>query len=325
MSRPVSALPGVHLEAHSKVVISKFGGHLQQGVPKPPSVFVQHREPAARPASPPPARAGPAGRREVNPAKAQATLFDVASKPAGTGSAYPFRDAVGGIVPGYAGHRPGSRDVSHSMSFGGVPTFQAQTGDTFRDARDGATRTHGMSRAASASSRRPRYSAASGKPQGQGQRLDNRHTTSWQELGRGHKPPSWPAKCVDDPTGVEPSRPPLSYREQVGGVTVGYTGFVPRARNHFGSSHVGGLTDHRVSRYAEVAVAHSTSPQRGHGRAVEHLHAERELDVSARDMTQRSAAGARQVGYAGHLPKAHAAFGTSYWRAMNPDAEMMEA
>ena len=41
----------------------------------------------------------------------------------GTGAAYSFRESVGGVVPGYAGHRPGARDVHHKMAFGGVPTF----------------------------------------------------------------------------------------------------------------------------------------------------------------------------------------------------------
>lgn len=74
----------------------------------------------------------------------------------GTGAPYTFRERVGGIVPGYGGHRPGARDVHHRMAYGGVPVFN-----------------------------RP----SSATPPGQGTHLDKRPTTAFQEYGRGWKVP----------------------------------------------------------------------------------------------------------------------------------------
>ena len=58
-------------------------------------------------------------------------------------------------------------------------------------------------------------------------------------------------------------------------VLAGYTGFVPGARTHHGSSHVGGLA--RVGSRGHVA-------QRGHSAHVERMHADKDLDLSARTM-----------------------------------------
>ena len=38
-----------------------------------------------------------------------------------TGTDYAYRTAVGGFLPGYAGHRPGNRKVVAESAFGGVP------------------------------------------------------------------------------------------------------------------------------------------------------------------------------------------------------------
>ena len=122
-------------------------------------------------------------------------------------------------------------------------------------------------------------------PPGQGAQLSNRPTTSFQEMGCGWKRPE------DKSASSEP------FREAVGGVLAGYTGFVPNAKTHYGSSHVGSL---------------STSGARGHAAQAGHgARPAKELDLSAR--TQRSAAPV--VGYQGHLPRAIDSYGTSYWRS----------
>ena len=38
-----------------------------------------------------------------------------------TGTEYAYRTAVGGFLPGYAGHRPGNEKIVGNTSFGGVP------------------------------------------------------------------------------------------------------------------------------------------------------------------------------------------------------------
>jgi len=213
------------------------------------------------PAPPHPSDPAKSARTTMNPAKAASGHALMHTRDYGTGASYTFRDSVGGVVPGYAGHRPGARDVHHKMAFGGVPTFN-----------------------------HPRLRT----PPGQGARLDNRPTTNFQEYGVGWKVPE--------------ERPNENFREAVGGVLSSYGGFVPHAQSHFGSSHVGGLSNAGVR--GHVA-------QRDHHPAVERRHADKELDLRGR--TRLSAAPV--VGYQGHLPKAIDAFGTSYWRSSTPDVQ----
>lgn len=186
-----------------------------------------------------------------------------------------YREAVGGIVPTYAGHRPGARDVSGETAFGDVP----QTLEHHR-------------------------------APGQGWSVNERDTTAFKEFGnpcacrrRPHaarpdhhalSPPSaallpapWPscaraAPPLERPTylllvhacarGVRPSNSPHrtcgrrfaacrpadkahsrdkveSFRSAVGGIKVGYAGHMPGAQNHFGSASAGEvpLSDFRAA------------------------------------------------------------------------------
>ena len=297
MSRPLSAHGHVQVEQYGRAVISPFGGYVHVPVPAPPShVGVRGRGDPAQSA-----------RTSLNPAKAAGGHVEMHTRNFGTGAAYTYRESVRGVVPGYAGHRPGARDVHHKMAYGGVPTFNPPSSRT---------------------------------PPGQGRRLDNRPTTAFQEYGRGWKVPE--------------ERPNETFRDAVGGVLAGYTGFVPSARAHFGGSHVGGLTD--VGMRGHVA-------QRGHGSRVERLHADKELAVGARTLrtaapvvgyqvrptpppkatTRRARAhthapaphhalhtherprltwSSLPIGCAqGHLPRAQENFGTSYWRDSAPNVE----
>jgi len=104
-----------------------------------------------------------------------------------------FTDAVGGVLPGYGGHRPGALNTAGESAFVGVP--------------------HSMDEL----------------PPGQGtlHTLQSRNTTSWQELGEQYKATS---HDLND-----------EFKGHVSGVKVGYSGHVPGARNHFGSSHEGGV------------------------------------------------------------------------------------
>jgi len=137
----------------------------------------------------------------MNPAKAAGGHAEMGSRNYGTGAAYTFRESVGGVMPGYSGHRPGARDVHHKMAFGGMPVFN--------DIRTGMPPNRPV-------------------PPGQGAHLNNRPTTAFQEYGRGWKVP-------DETLSTD------TFRESVGGVLCGYTGHVPNTRTHYGSSHVGGL------------------------------------------------------------------------------------
>jgi hypothetical protein len=258
MSKPLSAHRHVGREPYTRAMISPFGGYVQVPVPSAPMALHRQTTRTSDPAS--------VARTTLNPAKAANGHAEMHTRNYGTGGAYTFRERVGGVVPGYAGHRPGARDVAHTMAYGGVPTFNKPT-------------LH--------------------RPPGQGQQLDNRPTTAWQEIGR-----SWKQDEPGDSRSGE-------FLSTVGGVLTGYSGFVPNARTHCGSAHVGGL----------ALSARGRSAQRGHSGRVERLHGDRELDVSSR--TERAAK--PMVGYQGHVPKAMDSFGTSHWRERMPSARRAQA
>ena len=254
MSRPLSAHKHFEREPFTRSVISEFGGYVQVPVPAPPPAVHAQTMRTKDPAQ--------AARMTMNPAKAAAGHLRMRSREYGTGGSYTFREKVNGVVPGYAGHRPGARDLHHTMAYGGVPTFNP-----------------------------PQLS----RPPGQGEHMSNRPSTAWQESGRGWKPEEPGDSRTDD------------FRNTVGGVLVGYTGFVPNARTHCGSMHVGGLS--QVGARGRVA-------QRGHNGPVERLQGDKGLDLAAR--TER--ASAPLVGYAGHMPKAMDSFGMSHFKGREPDA-----
>lgn len=119
---PNQAVEGVHM----RTVISKFGGVIKHGTAV---------------AMPPQERGG-----------LQATSFQRRLAPTdGKGrDLNVHRDRAGGWMVGYAGHRPGARDVSNTMAYGGVPLFH-------------------------------RYDGPRAVP-GQGTNMVNRATTAWQEI-----------------------------------------------------------------------------------------------------------------------------------------------
>ena len=126
----------------------------------------------------------------------------------GEGEAYAFLSKVNGVVPGYGGHRPGAAAVCSASAYGGVPHPKGAQCHAPGDWRQ---------------------APHSGLQAGQGDRLRRGcATTQWMELGTEYKPP-------------EPPSPNQNYLAASGGVKIGYTGFVPHSRRHFGSSHRGGV------------------------------------------------------------------------------------
>ena len=123
-------------------------------------------------------------------------------------ASYGFLGKVGGVVPGYSGHRPGHQHVYFKSATGGVPAV------------GGGQR------------QREPVGGTQGQMLGQGTRgKEARETTAWREIGTSWKPP--------DDTKLKSAN--QQYLASSGGVKTGYTGFVPHARRHFGSSHRGGV------------------------------------------------------------------------------------
>lgn len=145
-------------------------------------------------------------------------------------SDYRFPDARQGVVPGYAGHLPGSKQSAHFKTpYGGIAAVGG--GQRVREPVGG---TRGMML-------------------GQGPRgREARETTSWRELGTDWKPA--------DTTKVHSQN--QRYLEASGGVKLGYSGFVPHARRHFGSMSKGRV-DGQEGAHQQSASASRTAAAQG--------------------------------------------------------------
>ena len=104
MSRPLSAHGHLPVEGYSRSVVSPFGGYVNVPVPAPPDYAARGREGRMDPAK--------SARTQLNPAKAAAGHAEMHTRNYGVGAAYTFRENVKGVMPGYAGHRPGAREDS---------------------------------------------------------------------------------------------------------------------------------------------------------------------------------------------------------------------
>ena len=87
-------------------------------------------------------------------------------------------------------------------------------------------------------------------------------------------------------------------------------GHIPKAVNHFGTSHTGGVN-------SMASALHNRSPwqrhQQGHGARATRMEAQSASELAGRAASQ--VAMATIPGYAGHLPGDNlGAFGTSNWR-----------
>ena len=141
-----------------------------------------------------------------------------------------YKDTVVGVMPGYTGYRPASKDVFNVSAYGGIPN-DMQTGMHER-------------------------------------------AYDWKRV---------------------PAPEPPDFLEAVGGVVPGYTGHVPNAIDKHGSSHYGNM---RPSPTRSVPLA-----QAG--------HLEQEVDKSC------EVAFATMPGYQGHIPQARDTYGTSYHGTRN--------
>lgn len=151
----------------------------------------------------------------------------------------------------------------------------------------------------------------------------------------GHAPTFVPprnssARSPDDSGGARLSRPTMTYQDMaqdkmplpedrtdaylraVGGVVPSYAGHVPKSQYHYGSKHLGGVSDPKMQ--SELAIDPAA------GKAAQRDHAASKLDYyshePARDATMR--AHLSLPGYGGHKRGDAEAFGSSYHSVGSP-------
>lgn len=213
-----------------------------------------------------------------------------------------YKDQVGGIVPGYAGHMPRSRDKYAGSAHGAIapPRGPPQA----KGPQQGHVRPEDVippvfeSYIASSKGVMPGYT---------GFRPEARHVhnvsafggitfspagTDAAELAQGKREFEFRREADITPA-------PPSFRDNVGGVIPGYTGHVPRAVEKYGTSHFGGLSPDKP--YVPLAqTGHEgykvSAPGQVPGQAGE-------KDVELKMIPN----------YQGFIPKARDAFGTSIY------------
>jgi len=204
-----------------------------------------------------------------------------------------YKTQVNGIVPGYAGHMPRSRDKYAGSAHGGIAN--PYTPPDAKGPQKGCTRAEDVIPSTFASyiqnvngvmpgytGYRPKshdvfnVTAFGGIPTGMEEGMHER-TYDWKRTNKGQAPPS--------------------FRDSVGGILPGYTGFVPNAVDKHGTSHYG-----KTVASAQMPVV--PMMQAGH----------EEEYGTMRPWTSKECAVAfgTMPGYQGHIPQARDAFGTSY-------------
>ena len=186
-----------------------------------------------------------------------------ASTAAEIGGAADYKDQVGGVVPGYAGHMPRSRDKYAGSAHGGIapergpppakgpqqghlrpedvipPVFEAFIASErgvmpgYTGFRPEARHVHNVSAFGGIVATSGIFGNARG-PGATGGLGDATKATNIEELSQGTRSFDWQRNPVIDT--------PPSFRDNVGGVLPGYTGHVPRATEKHGTSHFGGLS-----------------------------------------------------------------------------------
>jgi len=239
-----------------------------------------------------------------------------------------YKEEVNGIVPGYAGHVPRSRDQYGESAVGGLKpdpwnaqrhmgaavghnvNAQGQT-ELTKDEKlfqkeeirfaDYEARNAGVM---------PNY--AGHRPGARG--VEAR--SAFSSPSRPGKPPSGEFNDTADFTGKAGNSQSTtgsqdSYRKQVNGILPGYKGFVPGAIDKHGGSHYGGLLGVGKDGLQTSAAKLDADgdyyglEQKGHGR----------------DHKESMTAGGIKSGYAGHLPGARDTWGMTHYDTINMSAD----
>jgi len=240
-----------------------------------------------------------------------------ASTAAEIGGALDYKDQVGGVVPGYAGHMPRSRDKYAGSAHGGIapergpptakgaqqghhrpedvipPVFEAFIASErgvmpgYTGFRPEARHVHNVSAFGGIVATSGIFGNARG-PGATGGLGTATAATSIEELSQGTRTFDWQRNPVAD-------QPP-SFRDNVGGVLPGYTGHVPRATEKHGTSHFGGL-----------------SPDKAYVPLAQTGHEGYKIDPASGQAGEKDVELKMIPNYQGFIPKARDAFGTSIY------------
>lgn len=219
-----------------------------------------------------------------------------------------------GSIPGYTGHRgPGQRAAEERAAHDVIGTFHAEvvpyseghpsmmSSGAARAQRPSSAR--GTPRRSSKDREEARRIATAGQLIAQGKNIQTTVGAHNDWLVHAVTPPPPPPPSAHD------ARTACGYREQVGGILTTYAGHVPHAKDHYFSSHKGGV--------------HEAGPkghlyQRGHaGKSQPTEHSIMRAARSASDPGGRAARA--PAGYRGHMAGNKHTWGISYHRGAQPD------
>lgn len=240
-----------------------------------------------------------------------------------------YRNEVNGIVPGYQGHVPRSRDQFGESAVGGLKpdawNGQRHMGASvghYVNAQGQSELTQDEKKHQAEEDRFANYRDRNGGVMANyaGHRPGARGVearSAFSQVVRPGKPASQQFNDTADYTGKAGNSAATtgtqdSYRKQVGGIVPGYKGFVPGAIDKAGGSHYGGVAG--VDRTTGLNMNRARVDgdgdffgleQKGHGR----------------DHKEQHTAGAVKSGYAGHLPGARDTWGQTHYESINMGAD----
>ena len=194
-----------------------------------------------------------------------------------THAPYEFLSRVNGVVPGYAGHRPGAKHINFRAGNGGVP------------------RPSGAHCVKPGTWERNPVTLAPGQGEHLHKIVPGYATTAWSDLGIDWKAPEKPSTNHQ-------------YLAASGGVKQGYMGFVPHSRRQFGSSHKGGVDGTRPDLKAQrERLQHAASvpdaPTMGTLQLPGMVEDAAFARVGAVQTAPTQPVGGAILGYSGHRPK----------------------
>jgi len=197
-----------------------------------------------------------------------------------------YKYSVNGVVPGYAGHMPRSRDKYAGSAQGGINSDPYSPPER-KGPQKGCVRAEDVIPETFEAFKKSRNGIMPGYTGYRPKSHDVFNVTAYggipQDFVEGAHERSFDYRRVPAPV-------PADYREVVGGVLPGYGGFVPNAVEMHGTSHYGKTHPSPSNKVPLAQVGHADQ------------YVTKECNVAFGTMP----------GYQGHVPQARDSYGTSY-------------